>query len=153
MSSVFRYVLGFIFDPELEFVLLLNKLTGPQTALGWNGLGGAVKDQETEAMAMAREAEEESGFWIPPQQWVYSGGLFNSESSYFIGVYGAVHDSLPNNKSEVDQVFLLRMDRIPSTCHRQFAKCAESALFQSREVLRQSRNQRYKPFMMDMGVG
>ena len=59
MTAPRQYVVGFIFDPSSEFVLLLRK-THPEWQRGkLNGVGGHVEPGETHPEAMAREGAEE----------------------------------------------------------------------------------------------
>jgi 8-oxo-dGTP pyrophosphatase MutT (NUDIX family) len=61
MSSVTRYVAGFLFDPKGELVLLIEKKRPEWMAGKWNGVGGRIGAGETPLQAMARKGEEETG--------------------------------------------------------------------------------------------
>jgi 8-oxo-dGTP diphosphatase len=62
-------VVGFLFSPDLNEVVLLRK-THPQWQAGLlNGLGGHVKAGESPQDAMAREFHEESGLDFPADIW------------------------------------------------------------------------------------
>lgn len=54
-----KYVVGLIFDKEMEHVLMLKRLKAPYTNL-YNGVGGKIEEQETPKDAMIREIEEET---------------------------------------------------------------------------------------------
>ena len=57
-----RYVLGFLFAPEHEYGVLLQKSRGPGEMAGrLNGIGGHVEDGESPEDAMRREGIEEVG--------------------------------------------------------------------------------------------
>lgn len=56
-----RYVVGFMFNPAENAVLLIRK-THPDWQKGkLNGVGGRIEDDETPAEAMQREFTEETG--------------------------------------------------------------------------------------------
>ena len=59
-----QYVVGFVFDPELEHVVLVKKRR-PIFQVGlWNGVGGKVEPYETSYSAMVRECAEECDLHI-----------------------------------------------------------------------------------------
>ena len=58
-----RYVVGFMFDFEKEYVLLIRK-TKPEWQRGLlNGIGGKIEPGESALEAMRREFEEETGIY------------------------------------------------------------------------------------------
>lgn len=88
-----RYVLGFAFADDCEFVLMVNKQTGPEINIGkWNGVGGKVEEGETPAQAMSREFTEEAN---AAAEWEHFGRLSGDgwEVDLFRGRYeGEVPD-------------------------------------------------------------
>lgn len=65
MSEGKRFVVGFVFSPDLRTVILLRK-TRPEWQAGkLNGMGGRVELGETYLQAMHREGQEESGMDWP----------------------------------------------------------------------------------------
>lgn len=60
------YVLGFLFSPDLESVLLMQKNRPAWQAGHFNGIGGKIESGETPLDAMARECHEETGVLIAP---------------------------------------------------------------------------------------
>lgn len=60
-----QYVVGFVFDEQREYVVLVQK-TRPTFQAGlWNGVGGKVEPHETSLTAMMRECAEECDLHIP----------------------------------------------------------------------------------------
>ena len=69
MSASKHYVLGFVFTPDPNYVLLIRKAG---RSFDWqqgklNGVGGAVDAGETPVQAMQRECQEETGLDI--REW------------------------------------------------------------------------------------
>ena len=63
------YVVGFIFSPGFEDVLLVQKKR-PEWQRGiLNGCGGKVEGRESHLQAMARECEEETGLLTKRHDW------------------------------------------------------------------------------------
>jgi 8-oxo-dGTP diphosphatase len=64
-----RYCLGFLFRPNHEWVVMLQKTHGPGDMAGrFNGIGGHVEENEVSLAAMKREGREELGIepdWLP----------------------------------------------------------------------------------------
>ncbi len=56
-----HYVLGFVFNSQLNKVLLIKKERPDWMKGRWNGIGGKLEDGETPSDAMYREANEETG--------------------------------------------------------------------------------------------
>lgn len=56
-----RYCLGFLFNNDLSWVVLLQKKKPSWQAGHWNGVGGSIEHGETAMQAMAREFKEEAG--------------------------------------------------------------------------------------------
>lgn len=72
------YVLGFLFDPAIENVLLIKKTHPAAQAGRFNGVGGKIEKGESHLSAMIRECTEETG--ITYHDWCYvltfdAGGL------------------------------------------------------------------------------
>lgn len=93
-----KYVLGFMFDKQLERVVLIKK-NRPEWQKGlFNGLGGKVEENETPFDAMVREFNEEAG--IENNNWkLYAkmvGIHFNIDCFY-------TTDELHNIRTKTDE--------------------------------------------------
>lgn len=63
-----NFVLGFLFDPDYDVVVLIKKERPTWQAGAWNGVGGRVEEGETSHAAMVREFEEETGVFVADWQ-------------------------------------------------------------------------------------
>ncbi len=64
-----HYVLGFAFNQDKDYVVLIHK-NKPDWQKGClNGVGGKIEDGETPIAAMVREFEEETGLPTNPSEW------------------------------------------------------------------------------------
>lgn len=68
----YKYTLGFVYCPETDQVLLLNRQKAPWMGR-WNGIGGKLEPTESPHECIVREAEEETGLIIT--QWQDRGVL------------------------------------------------------------------------------
>ena len=66
-----KYVLGFMFSPDFEQVLLIRKLRPEFQAGHLNGIGGHIEPKELSGEAMIREFEEECGIKTTWEQWTH----------------------------------------------------------------------------------
>jgi len=64
-----RYTLGFMFDPQLQLVLLIKKEKPKWQAGLLNGIGGKVEGNERPISCMVREFAEETGMVTAEQDW------------------------------------------------------------------------------------
>lgn len=62
-------VVGFLFTPSCDRVVLIRKTHPAWQAGKFNGLGGHINPGEAPKAAMAREFEEESGLAVPAESW------------------------------------------------------------------------------------
>lgn len=86
-----EYVLGFMFDENLDYVALIEK-QNPEWQRGkLNGIGGKVEIGETPFDAMVREFEEETG--VLSYNWIYSLTMYE-ENEFNVYVYYAFDDSI-----------------------------------------------------------
>ena len=62
-----KYVVGFLFSPKHDWVVLIEKLR-PKWQVGLlNGVGGHIESGELSYKAMVREFHEEAG--VPDTKW------------------------------------------------------------------------------------
>jgi 8-oxo-dGTP diphosphatase len=57
-----HYTIGFVFNREMDRVLLVRKRRPEWQAGRWNGIGGKIEENETPLEAMIRETREEIGY-------------------------------------------------------------------------------------------
>ena len=99
-----EYVVGLMFDDNMEHVVLIKKQHGPKYVVGyWNGVGGHMEEGEAPIDAMMREFQEETGvrtfstFWT--QFTTLAGEGFRI---YFF--YGRDTDILQRTHTTTDEV-------------------------------------------------
>jgi 8-oxo-dGTP diphosphatase len=83
-----KYVVGFLFNAELDRVVLIRKARPDWQAGKLNGVGGKVEPEETSQDAMMREFWEEAGLLVDPDEWHEFCRLTSqgNEISFFYGV-------------------------------------------------------------------
>jgi len=94
-----KYVAGFLFSPDLETVVLIEKQKPAWQKDKYNGIGGKVEEGETCYAAMKREFEEETGVlvisWHP---YVLIEG-----SDYSVDFFYAVSPMWSECKTQTDE--------------------------------------------------
>lgn len=106
-----KYVLGFLFDPLLEKVLLIKKRKPDFMFWKLNGIGGKIEPGEIPDKAMTREFKEEVGLEI--DSWIHYATFFNEAANYEVFVYAAVDGKiydfrwLENEEPEIYEINLL----------------------------------------------
>lgn len=68
-NTMQTYTVGFIFNPSLERVLLIEKLRPAWQKGKLNGIGGKIEPNEESAACVAREAHEECGLATKKHEW------------------------------------------------------------------------------------
>jgi 8-oxo-dGTP pyrophosphatase MutT (NUDIX family) len=99
-----KYTLGFVFNEELNRVVLieLNKPNRWNDRL-INGVGGHIEEGEEPLNCMSRECMEESGINIPPANWRFVGiyeGVGSKEVFKIHVYYTTTKQNLLVNSSE-----------------------------------------------------
>lgn len=95
------YCLGFIFNKDLDRVLLIKKNRGPKDIVGkLNGIGGKIEVNEQAIDAMVRESKEETGLDI----LAWKGLCILDFSFGKIYCYYVVTDDIFNYKQIEDEI-------------------------------------------------
>lgn len=112
-----KYVLGFLFNPQLTEVALIEKESKP--GMEWqagllNGIGGKILDGETPEFAMAREFQEEAGLVTASKDW--KPVLFMEDGENFeMNVFCMVGDITKVETAEREKVAAHQIGRIAYT--------------------------------------
>lgn len=77
--SALKYTLGFVWCPETNEVLLLNRLKAPWMGR-WNGVGGKLEADELPEACIIRETAEETGWTV--ENYVSKGQLHWDSRNY-----------------------------------------------------------------------
>lgn len=108
-----QMVVGFMFSPELDRVVLIRK-NRPDWQRGlFNGVGGHRQGQgkEMPREAMAREFLEEAGVRTEPDQWIYKLNLINMKVGYELAVLHMTSDLAHEVRTMTDeQVVFVAVD-------------------------------------------
>jgi len=90
MANLKRYVLGFLFSSNKEFVFLIKKNRPDWQSGKLNGIGGHIELGELIDEAMTREFQEETGVLI--KAWEYFGmmGSANKEGIWQVYLFTSV---------------------------------------------------------------
>lgn len=84
-----KYTVGFIFNPALDKVLLIQKERPDWQKGKLNGIGGKIEPNEKSVECMAREVKEESGLITHERDWVYLGDMRHAE--WLVDVYSLIY--------------------------------------------------------------
>ncbi len=116
-----NYVLGFLFDPKLEAVVLIEKRRPGWQAGKHNGVGGKIEGGEVPHEAMVREFREETGLDIP--EWKQFATLPSPTADFVLNVFFAISPDYDKVTSitdeevvvwEIDSIELWRDNFIPN---------------------------------------
>lgn len=94
-----KYVAGFLFSPDFENVVLIEKNKPAWQKGKYNGIGGKIEEGETPGEAMRREFEEEAGLSI--DDWLYLCKIGTSE--YEVIFFYATSQDWDNHLSCTDE--------------------------------------------------
>jgi 8-oxo-dGTP diphosphatase len=102
------YVLGFLFDPGLHNVALIEKQRPEWQRGRFNGIGGKVDVGEDIDAAMSREFHEETGVLLPPHEWTQFVKMTGADGRHFeLHVFYAVDATLHDVRTmEAERVVL-----------------------------------------------
>lgn len=99
-----KYVLGFLFNPDLNSVVLIRKAKPQWQAGKFNGVGGKIEEGETPEQAMRREFLEETGLDIGT--WEYKGDMVSE--GWDVAVYAGWSYQQPHARTTtVEEVIIL----------------------------------------------
>lgn len=85
-----KYTVGFIFDKELEKVLLVHK-TAPEWQVGLiNGVGGKMEEGESGIDCIVREIKEETNLDVEKDSVHFVGAL--TEPLAYVEVFGYIYE-------------------------------------------------------------
>lgn len=110
-----QYVLGFLFSPDLQHVVLVRKARPDWQRGLLNGLGGHVKAGETPLEAMAREFQEEAGLRVDDWECVaVLGGKDNAGGELDCPVFRAFGDVRQVRTMTDEPVFCMPVGEVAS---------------------------------------
>lgn len=99
-----KYVVGFVFDPQLEKVALLLKRRPDFMSGKFNGVGGKVEESDpSESEAMSRECGEEIGLVIPSYNWLPIDRTCFHDRGTCLYVYAAFYPNLHEASAKTDE--------------------------------------------------
>lgn len=122
-----EYVLGFMFDPSLNRVVLIRKNRPEAQKNRYNGIGGKIEKGEVPLQAMEREFWEETGLAANRENNIYwdqigilHGRQKYTENEWIVNVFTTIS---PSSKifeevfSKTDEnVEIHYIDALPETC-------------------------------------
>lgn len=97
------YVTGFMYSPDGERVVLINKNQPDWQKGKFNGVGGKIEEDETPEQAMSREFEEETGVITSSSDWQSFLILINPNKYrvYMLFTFSEKFDSVKTVEQEV----------------------------------------------------
>lgn len=96
-----KYVVGFLYNPELSKVVLIRKKRPDWQAGLLNGIGGKVEKDESPERAMKREFEEETGVIL---NWTISNLFAEIEGkTWIVYFYHMISDRFDEVKTMTDE--------------------------------------------------
>ncbi|MBI4120506.1 MAG: NUDIX domain-containing protein [Parcubacteria group bacterium] len=84
-----KHTLGFIFDPSLSKILLVQKQRPEWQKGKCNGIGGKIELGERSLDCIVRETHEETGLKINAEEWVYVGEIKSKE--WNVDIYTTIY--------------------------------------------------------------
>lgn len=109
------YVVGFMFSPDRDKVLLIRKTKPVWQAGHLNGIGGKIEEGEDGQDAMAREFEEETGIKTNSADWEYC--IFHyrfGDNTFRLFVYRTVGDvTQAQHVEEEEEPIVVDVDDLP----------------------------------------
>ena len=109
-----QYVVGFLFTPDNQRVVLIEKHNPAWQRGLYNGVGGKIEAGETPLEAMIREFEEEAGVKTQANDWRHIARILRP-GDYDLSVF-AGHSALALEAKTVERelIALLPVDALPA---------------------------------------
>ena len=115
-ESVHRYVVGFMFSADFEWVALIRKQKPLWQAGLLNGIGGKVEPGEEPFGAMTREFEEEAGLETERSLWTSfcsMGGVNDDgKDEFLVNFFACIGDLSLLQSQEQEQIEIVDTDSI-----------------------------------------
>lgn len=151
-----QYVSGLFFSPDLQRVVLLYKIKGPEGVVNtWTGVGGRIEAGEGIRSAMSREFEEEAGVPIHPLRWfgVHTVRYRNGNICHFLAAKAV-------NNAEFELVRMMESEPISfvgvkqtlQTCAKYLFSVRESASPEDRHTLMEGLPNKQLAYLLPMAV-
>jgi 8-oxo-dGTP diphosphatase len=100
-EEIKRYVLGFAFNADNDFVVLILKNKPDWQKGSFNGVGGKIETDENPAEAMQREFYEETGLLTKSREWQSVGKMIGEGWECYL--FTMSDDELMNAQSITDE--------------------------------------------------
>ena len=109
------YVVGFLFDDEINKVVLIQKKKPEWQKDHWNGVGGKIEHGETTIDAMVREFEEETGVHIEEEKWHHVANILFNYGASRLSIFTAYDtENLHNTRTQEEEVIAVwDVDNLP----------------------------------------
>lgn len=105
-----KYVLGFVFGPDLKSVALILKKRPKWQEGRFNGIGGKIEVGETREAAMSREYYEETGVKIHSDNWAPFGWMGGVDWS--CQLFASYSNEVPYTTTD-EEVMVFDVDSLP----------------------------------------
>lgn len=103
-----EYVLGFVFDEQLNHLLLVKKNRPQWQKDKLNGIGGKIEAFDNLPVnAMTREYQEETGLIIPVEQWQFFAKMFSPHFAVHCFVSQISYEKMQLFNSVTDEEILM----------------------------------------------
>jgi 8-oxo-dGTP diphosphatase len=104
------YTLGFVFNQNKDYVILIEKQKPAWQAGYYNGIGGKYNPDDIALInTMIREAKEEIGIITQPDDWTQFAELFGAD--FLIHCYYLVNDDIFTNaeSKESEKIYKIKI--------------------------------------------
>lgn len=101
LGSTMKYVLGFLFSPEGDRVVLIRKSKPAWQKGRLNGVGGKVEPKEKFYQAMVREFSEETGLLV--ENWKPFGSMYSVDAGWEVILFAGSSIQVDEVKTATDE--------------------------------------------------